>query len=89
MGGVWQALAYGFLGLRPVPDGLAVDPRLPTAWDGLGLRFRFRGRPVSVHARPDRVVIGCVAPLAVSVAGLAPVVCDPPGATLAVERSDP
>jgi trehalose/maltose hydrolase-like predicted phosphorylase len=89
MGGVWQALAYGFLGLRPLPGGLAVDPRLPTAWDGLGLRFRLGGRPVSVHARSDRVVIGCVAPLGVSVAGLPPVVCDPPGSTIALERSDP
>ena len=43
MGGVWQALAFGFLGLRPSGHALDIDPCLPGEWDGLALRFRFRG----------------------------------------------
>ena len=36
MGGLWQALAYGFLGLRPASDALGIDPCLPAKWPALG-----------------------------------------------------
>ena len=86
MGGVWQALAYGFLGLHaegaPAGQGtLAVDPCLPEAWSALGLTFRFRGQPIGVHADHERVGITCEAPLLVRVADRAPQHCQPPGAT--------
>jgi trehalose/maltose hydrolase-like predicted phosphorylase len=50
MGGVWQALAYGFLGLRAEGSvagrgTLAVDPCLPEAWSRLGLTFVFSRTP--------------------------------------------
>ena len=84
MGGLWQALAYGFLGLLAHGDVLAIDPRLPRAWTGLGMRMRFRGRRVGVHARPDRVEITCDAPLAVQVGGGDVRVCEPPAETVAM-----
>jgi trehalose/maltose hydrolase-like predicted phosphorylase len=45
MGGVWQALVFGFAGVRPRADRLAVDPRLPPQWNALELALRFRGEP--------------------------------------------
>ncbi len=63
MGGVWQALAYGFLGLRPRPTLLDIDPCLPSAWHGLGLRLRFRGARVDVRADRDSVAVTCSQPL--------------------------
>jgi trehalose/maltose hydrolase-like predicted phosphorylase len=45
MGGLWQALAFGFAGVRPLGDTLVVDPRLPREWSALELRLRFRGNP--------------------------------------------
>ncbi len=57
MGGVWQALAYGFLGLWPRGDALAVDPRLPSAWHELALVLTFRGRRVRVSATSERLEI--------------------------------
>jgi len=45
MGGVWQALAFGFAGVRPRGDRLIVDPRLPPQWHSLQLALRFRGEP--------------------------------------------
>jgi trehalose/maltose hydrolase-like predicted phosphorylase len=45
MGGVWQALVFGFGGVRPRSDGLVVDPRLPPQWGALELHLRFRGAP--------------------------------------------
>jgi trehalose/maltose hydrolase-like predicted phosphorylase len=57
MGGVWQALAFGFLGVRANMGVLAVNPCLPEDWHALGLRFRFRGRPLRVRAERRRVTI--------------------------------
>jgi trehalose/maltose hydrolase-like predicted phosphorylase len=55
MGGVWQALAFGFAGIRPRGDVLAVDPRLPPAWSTLELRLRFRGVPLRLRIDHDGV----------------------------------
>ena len=68
MGGLWQALAFGFAGLRPRAGMLHVDPVLPPSWSSLELRVRFRGSKVhlrvehsylSIHAdRSTAVVVG-------------------------------
>jgi trehalose/maltose hydrolase-like predicted phosphorylase len=57
MGGLWQALAYGFMGLRPGSHALAVDPILPGPWQRLGLRLRFQGRRVHLQAGADRLTV--------------------------------
>ena len=87
LGGVWQALAFGFLGLRPRAAVLGVDPCLPAAWTALGVRLRFHGRPVGVRAEHDRLNIACTEPVAVRVAGGRPQRCDPPGRVFAIHRS--
>jgi trehalose/maltose hydrolase-like predicted phosphorylase len=55
MGSVWQALAYGFAGLRPAGDALRVDPRLPGDWNELELRVTFRGTAVRVRIDAEQV----------------------------------
>ncbi len=82
MGGVWQALAYGFLGLAAQPDALAVDPHLPQAWSAVTLRFRFRGRRIGIRATHHEVTVCCDAPLTVALGGRAPQRCVPPSTTL-------
>jgi trehalose/maltose hydrolase-like predicted phosphorylase len=89
IGGVWQALAYGFLGLRPRLTTLDVDPCLPDAWGALGLRLRWHGHAIGVRAEHDRLSIDCTEPLAVRVAGGGPQRCDPPGRVFSIERSTP
>jgi trehalose/maltose hydrolase-like predicted phosphorylase len=85
MGGVWQALAHGFLGVDPAGDALDLDPCLPTAWQALELRFRFRGRAVRVRADHEHIHVTCAAPVAVRLAGGPPRLCGPPGAHLSFE----
>lgn len=53
-GGVWQALAFGFAGLRVGPERWTVEPRLPPSWRRMGLRFSHRGRGQSVEIGPRR-----------------------------------
>jgi trehalose/maltose hydrolase-like predicted phosphorylase len=88
MGGVWQALADGFLGLRAAAGRLDVDPRLPDAWDALALRFRFEGEPVRVRATHDEVTVSCRSPLVVSVGGGPAVPAGPPGMKVAIPKAD-
>lgn len=52
IGGLWQALVFGFAGVRPKAGRLLVDPRLPTEWNALELGLRFRGQPLRL--RVDR-----------------------------------
>ena len=55
MGSVWRALAFGFAGLRPVGDALAIDPVIAPGWKTLELRLRFRGSRVLVRIHPGAV----------------------------------
>ena len=58
MGGVWQALAHGFLGLRPHPDHLDIDPRLPRSWDALSSGCTSQAGPrLTVRATDDPVCV--------------------------------
>jgi trehalose/maltose hydrolase-like predicted phosphorylase len=58
MGSVWQAIALGYLDLRPARDGvLDLDPRIPAAWSRLSARVVFRGHPVTVTKEHGRVTL--------------------------------
>jgi len=57
MGSLWQALAFGFAGVRPAGATLRVDPHLPAGWGALGLRLRFQGSRVTVRLEPDSVFL--------------------------------
>ncbi|MGQ0432168.1 MAG: glycosyl hydrolase family 65 protein [Microthrixaceae bacterium] len=89
MGGVWQALAVGFLGLRPADPALEIDPCLPAAWPWLELRFHFRGEPIGVRADRRSVTVSCNRPLTVRVGGGPDQRCDPPGRTYPLEGGAP
>ena len=43
-GGTWQAVVFGFAGLRLTRDGWTVTPRLPRHWKRLAFRFFHRGK---------------------------------------------
>ncbi|HEX6257589.1 MAG TPA: glycosyl hydrolase family 65 protein [Euzebyales bacterium] len=83
-GSVWQALAFGFLGLRPLGDALQVDPVLPATWDALELTVRFRGGRVVVHASHHGLRLTCERPLTVQLGTAGErVTVHPPGRDLA------
>jgi trehalose/maltose hydrolase-like predicted phosphorylase len=48
LGGLWQAAVLGVAGIRPRPDGLALDPRLPRTWAALRFQVQWHGREVIV-----------------------------------------
>ena len=87
MGGVWQALAFGFLGLRAYDDFLAIDPSLPEEWSALELRFRFHGRRVKVRAEHDAVTVGCDGAIDVRIGDQDTARCEDPGRTFTITGS--
>lgn len=42
-GGTWQAVVFGFAGLRLTKDGWSVTPRLPRHWQRVAFKFYLRG----------------------------------------------
>ncbi len=53
LGGVWQALALGFMGIQPTATGLRITPHIPSGWGELGMRFTWRGSRLRLRATPD------------------------------------
>jgi trehalose/maltose hydrolase-like predicted phosphorylase len=82
MGGVWQALAFGFAGLRPRGAVLELDPRLPPEWPRLELRIRFRGSRVVVRIDGEGSTVTADPPVGVRLPGRDPVEAGPEGARL-------
>ena len=88
MGGVWQALAFGFAGLRNRSGSLNIDPHLPRAWDKLELRLRFRSAWMRLGLTEDRIEVAVDAPITVSLGGTPEIPIEPPGATFERKRNE-
>jgi alpha,alpha-trehalose phosphorylase len=91
MGASWQALAFGFAGLRPAGDVLDIAPRLPTAWRSLAVPVTFRGARLRVRIRPDheRVEVEADRALRIRIHGAGPVVVSPGRTSLALPERSP
>lgn len=57
LAGIWQAVAFGFVGLWPGTEGLVVDPHLPDAWDAVEITVVFRGVRVHVRVEDGSIVV--------------------------------
>ena len=51
-GGTWQAVVFGFGGLRITSEGWTIHPRLPQHWKKLAFKFFHRGKMKS--SRDDK-----------------------------------
>jgi alpha,alpha-trehalose phosphorylase len=52
-GGVWNALVYGFGGMRDYRGQVTFDPRLPEAWEELIFRITLQGTRVRANLTAD------------------------------------
>ncbi|WP_088891648.1 glycoside hydrolase family 65 protein [Leptolyngbya ohadii] len=50
-GGVWQAIVFGFGGIRLTEAGLIAEPKLPKAWTRLKFQLQWRGQTYSFDLR--------------------------------------
>jgi alpha,alpha-trehalose phosphorylase len=52
--GVWQALVFGFGGVRDFGGRLSITPYLPSTWDSLEFSLRFRDRQLAIQVTHDK-----------------------------------
>lgn len=57
LGGIWQCVVIGFLGVRLYRGGLRVKPHLPDSWQEASARIVWRGQPMLVTADRRRLTI--------------------------------
>jgi kojibiose phosphorylase len=48
LGGLWQAVVFGFAGVQLREDGVIVDPHLPSRWNRLRIPLLWRNRKVQL-----------------------------------------
>jgi alpha,alpha-trehalose phosphorylase len=69
--GVWQALVFGFGGVRDFDGRLSIAPRLPSVWTSLNFSLQVRGRQLRIQLGHDeeRYVLENGEPLEVMIRG--------------------
>jgi kojibiose phosphorylase len=55
LGGLWQAVVFGFGGTRAQDDGVAFTPNLLSQWRRLSFPFQWRNRLLRVSIEPDSI----------------------------------
>lgn len=59
MGGIWQAVVYGFGGVRLEEECLRIEPKLPADWKGLEFSLCYQGADLHVKADKGQVTVSC------------------------------
>ncbi len=57
LGGLWQAVVFGFLGLSLEEKGLRLDPHLPGSWVGLALPIQWQTRHIRLAIQQSPLTI--------------------------------
>ena len=57
LGGMWMMAVFGFAGVSLRDDGVAIDPRLPSGWDSLAFRIRWRRRNLKIRIDPGKLIV--------------------------------
>lgn len=55
IGGLWQAMVFGFAGLELRPDGVLLNPFLLPRWSSLTVPLQWRGRRLRIVLAPEEV----------------------------------
>jgi trehalose/maltose hydrolase-like predicted phosphorylase len=72
MGSLWQALVFGFAGVRARSDGLSLDPHVPESWEALEVPISYRGNRIRLRMGPDALRIEAERPLVIRLPGAPP-----------------
>jgi len=89
LGGLWQAVVYGFAGVRATADALEIDPHLPSSWKSVTVRVQWHGQPVQISVGHDRVEVRSPAVIPVRVCGGDTATVEGPGRSWTLMTSAP
>jgi len=65
LGGLWQAMVFGFAGLRTHSDRVSLSPNLLSHWRRLAFPFEWRGRKLHVSMRSSAIRVAISGALSV------------------------
>lgn len=57
LGGIWQAVVFGFAGLRLVKGRLRIHPNLPKHWEDVKFTIQWKGQPVKITISKHEVTV--------------------------------
>ena len=57
LGGLWQCVVMGFLGLRLYAEQLRIQPHLPRSWSGIEVELWWRGQKLKISAEQKSLKI--------------------------------
>ena len=60
LGGLWQAIVFGFAGFRPRSDGVSFAPNLLTNWRHLSFPLQWRGRQLRASIEQQSIRVNVV-----------------------------
>jgi trehalose/maltose hydrolase-like predicted phosphorylase len=58
LGGLWQAVVFGFAGVRTLSDGVSFAPHLLPHWKHISFPMQWRGRKIHVRIEPEAIRVG-------------------------------
>jgi trehalose/maltose hydrolase-like predicted phosphorylase len=71
LGGLWQAVVFGFAGIDMSGDTLAIDPNIPEHWQNLSFCVCWKGRVIGlrISQRTARATLISGPPIAIQISG--------------------
>jgi trehalose/maltose hydrolase-like predicted phosphorylase len=58
LGGLWQAMVFGFAGIRTLSDSVSFAPRLLPRWKRVSFPMQWRGRKLHLCIEPETIRVG-------------------------------
>lgn len=90
LGGLWQAVVFGFGGVHLQENGIAFTPNLLNRWRRLAFPFQWRGRVLRITIQANRINVAVSGPQPLTLRfGDAPEFVAESGREYAAERSGP
>jgi len=62
LGGLWQAVVFGFAGIQGCSDGLSLTPRLLSHWRRLSFPLQWRNHQLRISLKQDSVEVNATGP---------------------------
>ena len=57
LGGIWQAIVFGFGGVRNLEGDLRIEPHLPSAWQSLEFGIEWQQQPLTIQVEPTQFTV--------------------------------
>lgn len=57
IGGIWQCIINGFVGVRLAQGQLRIEPKLPSSWKALSFNMKWHGDSLKLNINNDKLII--------------------------------